>query len=111
MNDTHPRRRSPRPGRARKRAIREQAARTGVPYSVAARVIAELGLQPGESVASHGRTIYPSDPFRQSIVEQRAHRSFTERLADTRRAADLPERRPHHLLDPFPPARGQAGPP
>lgn len=109
MNDTHPRRRAPRPGRARKRAIREQAARTGVPYSVAARVIAELGLQPGESIASHGRTIYPRDPFRQSVVERRARRSFAERLADTRRAAVLPQGRAQHLVDRFPPGRGRAG--
>ncbi|BBH68190.1 hypothetical protein ACTI_48750 [Actinoplanes sp. OR16] len=109
MNDTHPRRRNPRPGRARKRAIREQAARTGVPYSVAARVIADLGLQPGESVASHGRTIYPADPLRQSLVEQRERRSFTERLADTRLAASLPAGRPHHLVNRFPPGRGLTG--
>jgi hypothetical protein len=109
MNDTHPRRRNPRPGRARKRAIREQAARTGVPYSVAARVIADLGLQPGESVASHGRTIYPSDPFRQFVAEQRERRSFAERLADTRQAALLPDGRPHHLAGRFPPGRGRPG--
>ncbi|MEU8241768.1 hypothetical protein AB0C07_26250 [Actinoplanes missouriensis] len=109
MNDTHPRRRNPRPGRARKRAIREQAARTGVPYSVAARVIAELGLQPGESIASHGRTIYPCDPIRQRVVDERGRRSFAERLADTRRAAVLPEGRAQHLVGRFPPGRGRVG--
>ncbi|MBB2940360.1 hypothetical protein FB565_000064 [Actinoplanes lutulentus] len=109
MNDTHPRRRNPRPGRARKRAIREQAARTGVPYSVAARAIAELGLQPGESIASHGRTIYPCDSFRQSVVEQRERRTFAERQADTRRAAVLPAGRAQHLVDRFPPGRGLTG--
>ncbi|MEU4560069.1 hypothetical protein AB0F72_16935 [Actinoplanes sp. NPDC023936] len=109
MNDTHPRRRNPRPGRARKRAIREQAARTGVPYSVAARVIAELGLRPGESIASHGRTIYPCDPVRQRAVDERGRRSFAERLADTRRAAVLPEGRAQHLVGRFPPGRGRVG--
>ncbi|WP_229068254.1 hypothetical protein [Actinoplanes sp. DH11] len=108
MNDTHPRRRNPRPGRARKRAIREQAARTGVPYSVAARVIAELGLQPGESIASHGRTLYPGEALR-DVSERRRHRTFAERLADSRRAAVLPEGRAQHLVERFPPCHGRPG--
>ncbi|MEU7585563.1 hypothetical protein AB0A95_04600 [Micromonospora sp. NPDC049230] len=43
MSDHQPRR-APAPGRARKRAIREHAAQTGVAYSVAARHLESVGL-------------------------------------------------------------------
>jgi len=107
----HGSRRKPRPGRARKRAIRAQAALTGVAYSVAARQLEAVGLRPGETISSYGRTIYPAghDSYRQQIIERRARRSFDERLADTRRAAVLPGGRAQHLVERFPPTRGAQG--
>ena len=89
--------------RARQRAIRARAAREGVPYSVAARQLA--------SPASQGRTIYPDtgDPHRDEVVAARARWTFQQRLADTRRAADLPYGRARHLADRFPPTRGEPG--
>jgi len=110
MSEQNPRR-TPTSGRARKRAIREQAARTGVAYSVAARHIESVGLQPGETLSSYGRTIYPIgfDPHRQLLVERRERRSFQERVADTRRASILPDGRARHLAERFPPSRGRAG--
>ncbi|MEV1015919.1 MULTISPECIES: hypothetical protein [unclassified Micromonospora] len=110
MSD-HPSHRSPVAGRARRRAIREEAARTGVGYSVAARQLDSAGLKPGETLARYGRTIYPTsaDPYRQALVDRRERRSFGERVADTRRAATLPEGRAAHLVERFPPSRGPAG--
>ncbi|MEU7798982.1 hypothetical protein AB0B10_06930 [Micromonospora arborensis] len=110
MTDQNPRR-TPKPGRARKRAIRAEAARTGVAYSVAARQLETVGLQPGETISSHGRTIYPIgfDSYRQRLIERRERRSFDERVADTRRAAILPDGRAHHLVERFPPTRGPEG--
>ncbi|MCX5064402.1 hypothetical protein OOJ91_00805 [Micromonospora lupini] len=110
MSDHHPRR-TPTPGRARQRAIREQAARAGVAYSVAARHLESLGLRPGETLATYGRTIYPIgvDSHRQLLVERRERRSFEERVTDTRRAAALPNGRARHLVDRFPPSRGRTG--
>ncbi|MEV6350580.1 hypothetical protein [Actinoplanes sp. NPDC051851] len=102
---------TPRRGRARKRAIRAQAARTGVAYSVAARQLDAVALRSGEMPATYGRTIYPAgnDPHRCRLVEARNGRSFAERLEDTRRAAVLPEGRARHLVERFPPSRGRAG--
>ncbi|MFI5925784.1 hypothetical protein ACIA3K_07320 [Micromonospora sp. NPDC051543] len=110
MSD-HPSRRSPVAGRARRRAIREQAARTGVGCAVAARQLDSAGLKPGKTLATYGRTIYPTsvDPYRQALVDHRERRSFAERVADTRRAATLPEGRAAHLVERFPPSRGPAG--
>ncbi|MFC4018115.1 hypothetical protein ACFOW4_09145 [Micromonospora sp. GCM10011542] len=110
MTDQNPRQ-SSRPGRARKRAIRAEAARTGVAYSVAARQMEAAGLRPGETLGCSGRTIYPvgGDSHRQSLVEQRERRSPAERVADTRRAATLPDGRAGHLVDRFPPTRGATG--
>lgn len=104
-------RRAPRRGRARQRAIRAHAARTGVAYSVAARQIESLGLRPHETVASYGRTIYPTglDDYRRRLVAARAARSAEERLADARHAALLPAGRADHLVDRFPPFRAHAG--
>ncbi|WP_405433427.1 hypothetical protein [Micromonospora sp. NBC_00617] len=111
MSEHHHSRRTPTPGRARKRAIREQAARAGVTYSVAARHLESLGLRPGETLATYGRTIYPTggDSHRQLLVERRERRSFEDRVADSRRAAALPSGRARHLVDRFPPGRGRAG--
>ncbi|WP_406069124.1 hypothetical protein [Micromonospora sp. NBC_01638] len=110
MTDRNPRR-TPTPGRARKRAIREQAARAGVAYTEAARQLESVGLQPGETLSTYGRTIYPTgvDPHRQLLVERRERRSFEERVSDTRRAAALPHGRAQHLAERFPPSRGRTG--
>lgn len=111
MSADHHLRRTPAPGRARKRAIREHAARAGVAYSVAARQLESVGLQPGETLSAYGRTIYPIgfDPYRQLLVERRERRSFEERVSDTRRAAALPQGRAQHLAERFPPSRGRTG--
>ncbi|MEH1163850.1 hypothetical protein V6V47_00525 [Micromonospora sp. CPCC 205539] len=110
MSDHNPRQ-APRSGRARTRAIREQAARTGVAYSVAARQLEAVGLQPGETLSSYGRTIYPIgfDPYREVLVGRRERRTFAQRVADTRRAATLPDGRAHHLVERYPPTRGLPG--
>ncbi|MFG1914890.1 hypothetical protein [Micromonospora sp. NPDC048898] len=110
MSDSTPRR-TPAPGRARKRAIREHAAQAGVAYSVAARHLESVGLRPGETLATYGRTIYPIgfDPHRQLLVERRERRSFEERVSDTRRAVVLPHGRAQHLVERFPPSRGRTG--
>ncbi|MEV7986674.1 hypothetical protein [Micromonospora sp. NPDC085948] len=110
MSDHQPRR-TPTPGRARKRAIREHAAQAGVAYSVAARHLASVGLRPGETLATYGRTIYPIgfDPHRQLLVERRERRSLEERVSDTRLGATLPHGRAQHLAERFPPSRGRTG--
>ncbi|WP_326557800.1 hypothetical protein [Micromonospora sp. NBC_01796] len=111
MTDEQNPRRSPRPGRARKRAIRGEAARTGVAYSIAARQLEAAGLAPGETLSSYGRTIYPvgSDSHRRLVIERRERRSLDQRVADTRRAAALPDGRAQHLVERFPPTRGRRG--
>ncbi|PTA48245.1 hypothetical protein C8054_01575 [Micromonospora sp. RP3T] len=78
---------------------------------MAARQLEAVGLQPGETLSSYGRTIYPagSDAHRQMLVERRERRSFEERVADTRRAGALPDGRAHHLVERFPPTRGPKG--
>lgn len=104
------RRRAPRPGRARQRAIRAQAAESGVAYSVAARQL-DACMAPGETLASQGRTVYPSvsDGYRRWSVDARDRRSFDERVRDTRQAAMLPGGRAQHLAERFPPTRGAPG--
>ena len=107
MTDRHPRR--PAADRARKRAIRAQAVKAGVAYSVAARQLTTAPLAPGEMLASHGRTIYPAggDPHREWLIDCRARRPFDERVMDTRRAAILPGGRARQLTERFPPTRGR----
>jgi hypothetical protein len=123
--DKRQQRRQPAPDRARKRAIRAQAASTGVPYSVAARLHdmimdqAEAAAQVfdladwagGETLADQGRTVYPAstDTHRHWLIEARTRRSAAERVQDARRAADLPAGRAQHLVDRFPPTRGEEG--
>ncbi|RZT81666.1 hypothetical protein EV382_4955 [Micromonospora violae] len=111
MTDEQNPRRTPRSGRARKRAVRAQAARAGVPYSVAARQLEAVGLQPGETLSSYGRTIYPVvfDSHRELMIRRREQRSFDERVLDNRRAATLPDGRAQHLVERFPPTRGRDG--
>lgn len=97
-------RRQPVPDRARKRAIRLHAARVGVPYLVAARQFGGVGSAAGMMPASHGRTIYPigADTERRRLIDRRSRRIFAERVADARRAADLPHGRAAHLVERFP---------
>jgi hypothetical protein len=73
--------------RARRRAIRAHAAALGVPYSVAARLLAT-----------------PPDSHRAWLFAMRERRSFAMRQRDTRLAADLPLGRAAHLAERFPPA-------
>jgi hypothetical protein len=103
--------RQPAGDRARKRAVRIQAAEAGVPYSVAARQLTAIRSVSGETLASHGRTVYPAsdDSHRQRLIDSRNRRSFDERVQDTRRAAHLPSGRARHLADRFPPTRGEPG--
>ncbi|MCO8271782.1 hypothetical protein M1L60_14385 [Actinoplanes sp. TRM 88003] len=75
--------RHPVPDRARRRAVRALAAQLGVPYSVAARMLAE------------GR--------RPVVFAQREQRPFHARVRDTREAVDLPLGRAAHLAGRFPP--------
>jgi hypothetical protein len=75
--------------RARRRAIRAHATALGVPYSVAARLLA---TQP--------------DSHRAWLSAMRESRSFALRQRDTRLAADLPLGRAAHLAERFPPASG-----
>jgi len=103
--------RQPAGDRARKRAVRAQAARAGVPYSVAARQLDAVRSASGETLASHGRTVYPAggDTHRQWLIDSRNRRSLDERVQDTRRAAGLPGGRGWHLAERFPPTRGEPG--
>ncbi|MEU4159122.1 hypothetical protein [Actinoplanes sp. NPDC026670] len=86
---TGTRTRRPVPDRARKRAVRALAAQLGVPYSVAARLLA----------ASR------DDEHRSWIFAAREQRTFHARVTDTRLAADLPLGRAAHLVRRFPPMR------
>lgn len=94
--DTH---RTPVPDRARRRAVRAYAARLGVSYSVAARLLRAL---------PHAFTTDPAataDDHRAWLLAARARRRFAVRVTDTRQAADLPLGRARHLTDRFPPMR------
>jgi len=95
--------------RARRRAIRAHAARLGVPYSVAARLLVTQTGQSNGDVAN-GFSI-GDDKHRAWLFAMRERRSFALRLQDTRLAADLPLGRAAHLTERFPPLRGMgAGP-
>ncbi|MEV4617601.1 hypothetical protein AB0J74_02655 [Asanoa sp. NPDC049573] len=102
-------RRRPRSGRARKRAIRAHAARSGLPYSIAARQIA-AGLGAGETPGTHGRTVYPIAFNGRGSLGLRAARPAAEQLADARLAARLPLGRAEHLVGRFPPGEAGHGP-
>ena len=75
--------------RARRRAIRALAAQMGVPYSVAARLIA--------------------DPHRALVFAHREQRPFHARVRDTRDAATPPLGRAAHLTARFPRLRTAVG--
>ncbi|GIJ67052.1 hypothetical protein [Virgisporangium ochraceum] len=93
---TRDKHRSPVPDRARRRAIRAHAARLGVSYSVAARLLRTR--PPGFSTD-------PADDHRAWLSAARERRRFAVRVTDTRRAADLPLGRAGHLTERFPPVR------
>src|SRR4051812_7963737 len=85
--------------RARRRAIRAHAARLGVPYLVAARLLATGPAAPAP------------DEHRAWLFAFRERRSFDLRVRDTRLAADLPLGRAAHLTERFPVLRrSPAGP-
>lgn len=87
------------PDRARRRAIRALAARLGVAYSVAARL-----LEARDAAAAQPVTL---DEHRRSVFALREQRSFHARVADTRLATDLPLGRATHLTERFPPWRAE----
>jgi hypothetical protein len=105
----------PVPDRARKRAIRAQASKAGVAYSVAVRQLEAASmpgaLAVGETRASEGRTLYPpgADTHRQWLIQCRERRTADQWVDDTRRAAELPLGRARHLVERFPPSRGLDG--
>ncbi|WP_430784205.1 hypothetical protein [Actinoplanes sp. G11-F43] len=84
------------PDRARKRAVRALAARLGVAYSVAARLLESAPPDSGPR---------PPDDHRAWMFAAREQRGFLARVADTRLAADLPLGRATHLVRRFPPLR------
>jgi hypothetical protein len=92
--------------RARRRTVRALAAQLGVPYSVAARLLAahmpdaDLGLR-GDAGAFPGEV----DEHRTWLFALRERRSFDLRVRDTRLAADLPLGRAAHLVERFPALR------
>jgi hypothetical protein len=100
-------RRRPAPDRARKRTIRALAARLGVAYSVAARLLA----QQMPAGADRRRPGFPigDDEHRAWVFAVRENRSFHSRVSDTRLAADLPLGRGAHLAGRFPPLRTTSG--
>jgi len=95
-------RRRPVPDRARRRAIRALAARLGVAYSVAARLLAEQGGSGGR------RATGPLDEHRTWLFALREQRPFYARVRETRHAADLPLGRAAHLTARFPTLRTAA---
>lgn len=95
-------RRRPVPDRARRRAIRALAARLGVAYSVAARLLAE------EAAAGGRRGSGPLDDHRAWLFALREQRPFYARVRDTRQATGLPLGRAAHLTARFPRLRAAA---
>ncbi|WP_305783651.1 hypothetical protein [Symbioplanes lichenis] len=95
------------PDRARKRRVRALAARLGVAYSVAARLLA------GQTPVREARRVplFPigDDEHRAWMFAEREHRTFHSRVRDTQLAADLPLGRGEHLALRFPPLRLPAG--
>jgi hypothetical protein len=93
------------PDRARKRAVRALAARLGVAYSVASRLLA------GPARPGRRRPGFPigADEHRAWMFAVRESRSFHSRVRDTQLAADLPLGRSAHLAVRFPPLRAMPG--
>jgi hypothetical protein len=92
--------RPPISDRARRRAIRAHAARLGVPYSVAARLLAAPMARP----AAADLPDHP-DAHRAWLFAVRERRNFDLRVRDTRLAVDLPLGRAAHLAERFPTLR------
>lgn len=92
------------PDRARRRAIRALAARLGVSYSVAARLLTAQMSRP--TGGGDGGLPTGAGEHREWLFAMRERRSFDLRVRDTRLAADLPLGRAAHLAERFPPLRG-----
>jgi hypothetical protein len=92
--------RPPVSDRARRRAIRAHAARLGVPYSLAARLLAAQMARSGAGERDGG-----PDEHRAWLFAMRERRSFDLRVRDTRLAVDLPLGRAAHLAERFPALR------
>ncbi len=92
------------PDRARRRAIRALAARLGVSYMVAARLLTDQMGQPNPAGVPGPRG--GGDEHRAWLFAVREQRPFDVRVRDTRLAAELPLGRPTHLTERFPPLRG-----
>jgi hypothetical protein len=92
--------RPPVSDRARRRAIRAHAARLGVPYSLAARLL-EAEMARSDAGEREG----DPDEHRAWLFAMRERRSFDLRVRDTRLAADLPLGRAAHLAERFPALR------
>jgi len=99
---TRTERRRPVPDRARRRAIRALAARLGVAYSVAARLLAE------QTPGGRRRPVLGTDDHRAWLFAQREQRTFHARVRDTREAVDLPLGRAAQLTARFPRLRATA---
>jgi hypothetical protein len=98
--------RPPVSDRARRRAIRAYAARLGVPYSLAARLLTAQMADTGT-----GEPREDQDEHRAWLFAMRERRSFDLRVRDTRLAVDLPLGRAAHLVQRFPALRrAPAGP-
>jgi hypothetical protein len=95
--------------RARRRAIRAYAARLGVSYSVAARLL--TAQMSGSAGSGPGGMPTGADEHRAWLFAMRERRSFDLRVRDTRLAADLPLGRAAHLAERFPPLRGSRSDP
>ncbi|WP_285780654.1 hypothetical protein [Microtetraspora sp. NBRC 13810] len=100
-------------GRARKRAIRARMALTGVPYTLAARLLDSPPAEGAGTPACRGRTVYPAtgDAHRRLLLDLRERRPFAQRVRDARLAADLPRGRAWHLAERFPPLHDEPGSP
>jgi hypothetical protein len=92
--------RPPVSDRARRREIRAYAARLGVPYSLAARLLAAQTAR-----STGGKLPGDSDEHRAWLFAMRERRSFDLRVRDTRVAVDLPLGRAAHLAQRFPALR------
>lgn len=85
--------------RARRRAIRAHAARLGVSYTAAARLLTARNAHPAGAFPAG------ADEHRAWLFAMREQRSFHLRLQDTRMAVDIPLGRAAHLTERFPPLR------
>jgi len=94
--DTH---RHSVPDRARRREIRAYAARLGVSYSVAARLLAAQKSRP--SIGFSADPPAPGGDHRAWLFALRESRRFDQRVRDTRLGAGLPMGRAVHLTERF----------